>query len=52
MDLEIENNPFFFKKSLEKNGINAILKKYENTDNDLLYQLIETLNEEFSHEQS
>lgn len=52
MDLEVENNPFFFKESLEKNGIHAILKKYENTENNNLYQLIENLNEEFSAEQT
>lgn len=52
MDLEIENNPYFFKNKLERNGIDAILRKYENTDSYDLYQLVETLNEEFFPTQS
>ena len=52
MDLEIENCPYFFKQNLERNGIHNILRKYENADNNDLYQIVESLNEEFHPEQS
>ena len=52
MDLEIEFNPYLFKNKFERFGIEAIFRKYENTDNSNLYELIENLKEEFSPTQS
>jgi len=46
MELEVDNHFFFLKENLIKSGIQGILTKYQNTDNDNLYEIIENLNEE------
>lgn len=51
MDLEVEN-PFSFKIKLERYGILNVLRRYENTENNELYELIQNIIEEFSPEQS
>jgi len=52
MDLEINNNPYLFKQKLERYGIHNIMEKYENTNNDDLYQVIQDIYCEFYTEQS